>query len=73
MTNRVRLIETPSPHARPFVEEHLSGSKIGLVFIDADGLVGQHLSMLNGWMHDDCVVILDDYDEPLEGKLMRPS
>jgi predicted O-methyltransferase YrrM len=62
------------PKVRRAVGEHTRGEMIGLLVIDADGLLEPSLSAYAPLLRDDCFVVIDDYesDGSEKGALVRP-
>lgn len=56
------------------VARHLDSEKIGLLVIDADGLLEPSLTAYCSLLREDCVLVIDDYESAGSGKgaIVRP-
>jgi predicted O-methyltransferase YrrM len=61
--DRVSIVvgHSQSEEVRRGVSEQLRGQKVGLLFIDADGIVGETIDYYRPLMSDRCLLVLDDY------------
>lgn len=49
------------------IAKGLRGQDVGLLFIDADGKIGEHMFHLVPFLGDGCIIVLDDYLDTLKG------
>ena len=71
LSEKVTLLPMWASEAYWRLPSVLDGRKIGMIFIDADGHVLQHVSHLQKHMTDDCLIVLDDYSEEEKGAGVR--
>jgi len=67
----VTIIEAWAQEACEQLPELLNGEKVGLLFIDADGAVDEHLNYSKHFLHDDCLLVFDDWFSEGKGDRVR--
>jgi len=77
LSRRVTVVQGRAAKVLKQVEPHLAGEKIGLLFIDADGLPERDFAVYRPLLRDDAVVAIDDYtvfegEAKLKEDLTRP-
>jgi hypothetical protein len=71
LAERIKVVPKRAEEVYPYIGELLQGQKIGLLVVDADGLVGIHLPAIAPHMAAGCVLVLDDYYDDQKGWRMR--
>lgn len=49
------------------IERALGGESVGLLFIDADGKIAEHMHLLVPYLSDRCLLAFDDFEDALKG------
>lgn len=63
----VHVIEDWLYRATSRIANRLSGREVGLLIIDADGKIGEHMFHLVPFLAEGCVIVLDDYLDKVKG------
>lgn len=67
----VTVIEAWAQEACEKLPALLKGEKVGLLFIDADGAVDEHLNYSKHFLHEDCLLVFDDWFSEGKGDRVR--
>jgi predicted O-methyltransferase YrrM len=66
-SHRVTLLPGWASDVYHEIPKRIGDQRVGLLFIDADGNVAEHLLYLAPLLSDTCLIVLDDLDDPEKG------